>query len=29
MQIMRACAKHVEVSSTAERTHLTLAFSTC
>ena len=27
MQIMRACAEHVEVSSTAERTHLTLAFS--
>ncbi|HTV93425.1 MAG TPA: SpoIIE family protein phosphatase [Verrucomicrobiae bacterium] len=27
MQIMRACAKNVEVSSTAERTHLTLAFS--
>jgi anti-sigma regulatory factor (Ser/Thr protein kinase) len=29
MQIMRACATHVEVSSTAERTHLTLAFSAC
>lgn len=29
MQIMRACAKYVEVSSTSESTHLTLAFAAC
>jgi hypothetical protein len=27
MQIMRACAQHVEITSTVDRTKLTLAFA--